>query len=263
MTRRDDPRNMDDELVEWTDLDVERLIRGAPVEEVPDGLGDTAALLAVARGPAAGDEADDRIGAASALASTTSVLEVSEDAPWWRAWRWIAVAAVAAVLVTSGVAAAASHGLISTHLRPASSDASSIDGTGTPDTGSEPAPSTSAEPTTTVGESAQPSTTLSPSTTIDTGGVNGVGPAVMGPALRGLCTAFADRMSQPGSSVAYRNLADAAAVAHQAIQQLCAAVLPPPGQGQANGNQPGRHDHVPPGKLKNKGNGNGQGDGGD
>jgi hypothetical protein len=262
MTRRDDPWDMHDELVEWTDLDVERLIRGAPVGEVPDGLGEAAALFAAARGPAEGDEAADRIGAASALTSTTAVLEVPDDAPWWRAWRWIAVAAVAAVLVTSGVAAAATHGLLSTHLRPASNDVSTIDGTATPGSGTEAAPSTSVEPTTTVPASEEPSTTLSPSTTIDTGGVNGVGPAVMGPALRGLCTAFADRTSQPGSSVAYRNLADAAAVAHQAIQQLCAAVLPP-GQGQANGNQPGRHDHVPPGKLKNKGNGNGQGDGGD
>ena len=56
---------------------MERLIRGASDGEVPAGLEDTAALFRAACGPAEGSEVDDRVGAATALASTTAVLAVA------------------------------------------------------------------------------------------------------------------------------------------------------------------------------------------
>jgi hypothetical protein len=257
MTGWDDPWDVDDERVEWTDLDVERVLRGASGDDVPRGLEDTVALLAVARGPAAADEIDDRIGVATALASTTAVIPAAGGAPWWRAPRWIAVAAIAAVLVTSGVAAAATHGLSSGTSGPASNDTSSIDATNASE--GQSAPATSAAPVTSVPETSAPSS----STTVNSGDQNGVGPVVVGPALHGLCTAFAGRSDQPGSSVAYQNLAEAAAAARQAIQELCAAVLSQGDAAQGNGNAqpgtpPGHRDGLPSGRAKGKGHGNGQ-----
>jgi hypothetical protein len=263
MTPWDDPWDVDDERGEWTDLDVERLLRGASGDDVPRGLEDTAVLLVAARGRATADETDDRLGVATALASSTAVLPASTGAPWWRAPRWIAIAAIAAVLVTSGVAAAATHGLSSGTSGPSSNDSTSIDVTKTPEGDS--APATSAPATTDAPATTVPDTSPASTTTVEPGDGNGVGPLVAGPALRGLCTAFAPRTDQPGSSVAYRNLAEAAAAAHQLIQELCAAVLPP-GAPQGGGNAavapPGHHDGGPPGRARGHGNGQGQ-NGGD
>jgi hypothetical protein len=265
MTGWGDPWEVDDNM-EWTDLDVERLIRGATGDQVPPGLEEAAAMLSVARGPAEADEVGDRIGVATALASTTAVLKAAKGAPWWRAPRWVAVGAIAAVLVTSGVAAAATHGLNSGSSSPSSDNASSIDATHT--SNGKSASSTSVEPSTSAEPATSVESTTEPSTTVASGDQNGVGPLAIGPAMHGLCTAFAQRSDQPGSSVAYRNLAEAAAAVHQAIKDLCAAVLGPAGNAPANASAqpgfdtgPGHHDAAPPGWSKGKGHGNGQGQG--
>ena len=197
------------------------------------------------RGPAEGAEVDDRIGAATALASTTAVLAVEERPAWWRAApRQVAIAAVAGVMLLSGVAAAATHGLSSHPAGPVTSNgARRCDAHRRRRARGRP-PSTSIDDSTSVPDSEPPSSTLLPSTTVASGD-HGVGPLAIGPALRGLCTAFADRTVPPGSSVAYRNLAEAAAAAGEAIQELCAGVFPSDGKAQGNGNgeaAAGSHD---------------------
>ncbi len=98
------------DAAEWTDFDVERVVRGAADDEVPAGSGHGGPVPRRA-GSGRGDETTDRVGIATALASSTAVLPIVERPAWWRTPRRVATVAVAACMLLSGVAAAATNGL--------------------------------------------------------------------------------------------------------------------------------------------------------
>ena len=174
-------------------------------------------LLGALRAPGTADELRGLEAASAAFvrARAGAVTAPALVAVGGRARRSVAAgAAVAAVLATVSVGAAAAAAYTGSLPRPLQQAAHQVIGAPAPEAAGSDEPSTSDRPT-----SSGP-----------TRSATGSGPAVApgAPALFGLCTAFRDRgpNAVPTGSVAYRDLLAAAAAAGTDIDHYCTGVLP-------------------------------------
>jgi hypothetical protein len=227
-------------------IDVEQLPGAGSAADAAGGFPEIAALIAALRLPAHPHELTGELNARAAFSAAIAappLKEISVPKPHRhlrrianpRAGAKAAAAAVVGALALGGVAAAATGTLpgqsnnVAATLSAASDSVSSTASTSATGSASSTASATAtdsasstASATATDSASNTPSTVAGSLATASPSSV-GVGPDALGPAAFGLCHAFGNKTSNP--SVAYRNVAAAAASKGLTVNAFCAVVL--------------------------------------
>ncbi|MDA8358760.1 MAG: hypothetical protein M0Z95_21260 [Actinomycetota bacterium] len=200
-------------------------------DDAPPGFQDVARLLHAARSPATAGELAGQDHVVATLAATVrgsagvsgSVHERRRTMLTKLLTAKMAAAAAAAVILGGGAAAAT--GTLPTSLQSSVSHGLSTVGISVPNPDAHAAGNVATTSSRTTGPQGRGAVRAKPSTPP----TQAAGPSATGPALYGLCTAYATAgVSQAARhSVAFRNLSAAATAKGETVAQYCAKVTPP------------------------------------
>lgn len=200
-------------------------------DDAPPGFQDVARLVQAARGPATPGElaGQDHVVAtlAAAVGGSAGVSGSTHERrrPMLTKLLTAKMAVAAAAAILGGGAAAAATGSLPTSLQSSVSDGLSSVGISVPNPDAHATGHAATTSSGTTGVQGTGATKTGPATPP----TQAVGPSATGPALYGLCTAYAASGGSQAAdhSVAFRNLSAAAAAKSETVAQYCTGVTPP------------------------------------
>ncbi|MHB1583047.1 MAG: hypothetical protein ACYCU7_04800 [Acidimicrobiales bacterium] len=199
--------------------------------DAPPGFQDAARLVHAARGPATAGELvgqDDVVATlAAAVVGDAGASGSTHERrrPMLTKLLTAKMAAAAAAAILGGGAAAAATGSLPTSLQSSVSEGLSSVGISVPNPDAHATGHAANTASGTAGLQGTGATKTAPGTPP----TQAVGPSATGPALYGLCTAYAASGGSPAGNhaVAFRNLSAAAAAKSETVAQYCTGVTPP------------------------------------